>query len=62
MIRKGGIMHEYYKRLVETNGMVKRKAIVAVSRKLLCLIYALVRDDSFYIEDYYENNILKKAA
>lgn len=61
-IKKDGIMHDYYKRLVETNGMVKKKALIAVSRKLLCLMYAQVRDNTFYMENYHEIMNLKKAA
>jgi transposase len=62
LVRKGGIMHTYYERLVNTNGMMKKKALIAVSRKLLCLIYALVRDNSEYMEDYHGNKLPMKAA
>ena len=38
------------------------KALIAVSRKLLCLIFVLARDHSEYIEDYVEKQKLKIAA
>jgi transposase len=62
LARKGGVMEKYYKRLVEDNGMPRMKALIAVSRKLLCVIYALVRDNSIFDENYVERKLLKKAA
>jgi transposase len=50
-IRKGGVMHEWYQRALG-RGMMKTKALVAVSRKLLGIIFALVRDHSVYVENY----------
>jgi hypothetical protein len=38
------------------------KALIAVSRKLLGIMFALVRDHSEYIEDYVIEQELKKAA
>jgi len=61
VVRKGGIMREYYQGCLE-RGMLKMKALIAVSRKLLGLIFVLVRDQSEYIEDYVEKQKLKKAA
>ncbi len=60
-VRKDGIMHEYYQGCL-ARGMLKMKALIAVSRKLLGVIFALVRDHSEYIEDYAEKHKLKKAA
>ncbi len=60
-VRKGGVMHEYYQGCL-TRGMLKMKALIAVSRKLLGVIFALVRDHSGYIEDYAVEQELKKAA
>ena len=60
-VRKGGVMHEYYQGCL-ARGMLKMKALIAVSRKLLGVIFALVRDHSEYIEDYAEKHKLKKAA
>ncbi|MBO1225177.1 MAG: IS110 family transposase [Candidatus Scalindua sediminis] len=61
IVRKGGIMHEYYQGCL-TRGMLKMKALIAVSRKLLGVIFALVRDHSEYKENYTVEQELKKAA
>jgi transposase len=50
-VRKGGVMHEWYQSALG-RGMIKTKALVAVSRKLLMIIFALVRNHSVYIENY----------
>jgi transposase len=62
-IRKNGIMHEYYTRLTD-GGMTRMKALVAVSRKLLGIIYAIVRDDSEYLVNLesIKRHVIKKAA
>jgi transposase len=62
-IRKNGIMHDYYTRLTN-RGMKKIMALVAVSRKLLRIIYAIVRDNSEYIANYesLKRKVIKKAA
>ena len=62
VVRRGGIMHEPYQRYLR-RGMVKMKAIVAIMRKLLVVIFALVRDHSEYIVDYQEReSLMKKVA
>ena len=48
MIRKYGIMHDYYARLTG-RGMERMRALIAVSRKLLRIIHALVRDNTDYV-------------
>jgi len=62
-IRKNGILHDYYTRLTE-RGMKRMKALVAVSRKLLGIIYAIVRDDSEYLVHFesIKRQVIKKAA
>lgn len=50
-IRKNGIMHDYYIRLIES-GMPRIKALIAVSRKLLGIIYALVRKQENFVMEY----------
>jgi len=61
-IREGGIFHSYYKRLIG-KGKEKMKAIIAVARKLFKVIFAIVRDETNYIENYKLNYIhLKKVA
>ncbi len=59
-VRKGGVMHEWYQRALN-RGMMKTKALVAVSRKLLGLIFALVRDHSVYVDNYLKP-VLQEAA
>jgi transposase len=48
MIRKNGIMYDYYARLTG-RGMERMRALIAVSRKLLRIIHAIVRDNSDYV-------------
>jgi transposase len=61
-VRKGGVMHEWYQRALG-RGMIKTKALVAVSRKLLGVIFALIRDHSVYVENYTKQKpILQEAA
>jgi len=59
-VRKGGVMHEQYQRHLQ-KGMKRMKALVAIARKLLCVIFALVRDECEYLENYQPQQ-LKKAA
>ena len=59
-VRKGSTMHEWYQRALG-RGMKKTKALVAVSRKLLGIIFALVRDHSVYVENY-QKSVLQEAA
>ena len=62
-IRKNGILYDYYTRLTD-RGMGRMKALIAVSRKLLGIIHALVRDDTDYVGQHQapERRLLKKAA
>jgi transposase len=63
MIRKNGIMYDYYARLTG-RGMERMRALIAVSRKLLRIIHALVRDNSDYVRQYQapERRMIKIAA
>ena len=63
MVRKNGIMHDYYERLTG-RGMVRMRALVAVSRKLLCIVHAIMRDDRDYAGVYSppKRRMIKKAA
>ena len=63
MVRKNGIMHDYYERL-NGRGMVRMRALVAVSRKLLCIVHAIMRDDRDYAGVYSppKRRMIKKAA
>jgi transposase len=61
VVRKGGIMHKQYQRYLK-RGMIKMKALIAISRKLLALIFALVRDHNEYVIDYAKRETLLKDA
>ena len=50
-VKTTGTMHQPYTRMLE-RGMPKIKALVAISRKLLAVMYALARDQSMYVENY----------
>jgi len=62
-IRKNGIMHDYYQRLIG-RGMKSIMALVAVSRKLLRIIFAIVRDNSEFILNHesQRKEEMRKAA
>jgi transposase len=63
MIRKNGIMYEYYAKLTG-RGMERMRALIAVSRKLLRIIHAIVRDNRDYVGQYQapERRVIKMAA
>jgi len=61
VVRKGGILHTQYRHHLE-KGMPKIKALIAISRKLLSIIFTLVRDHSVYIAQYSKTQQLKEAA
>lgn len=61
VVKSKGIMHEPYQQMLD-RGMPKMKALIAISRKLLGLIFALARDDTEYVENYSEIHHLKLAA
>jgi transposase len=61
VVRSKGIMHKPYQQMLD-RGMPKMKALVAISRKLLGLIFALVRDNTVYIENYSNGHHFKLAA
>jgi transposase len=63
MIKKNGIMHGYYESLIARR-MLKMRALVAVMRKLLCIIHAILRDDRDYVGEYCapRRRVIKRAA
>jgi transposase len=61
MIRSNGLLHEPWHQMVQ-RGMPTMKAMVALSRKLLRLIFALARDNTVYQENYTQTNTYKLAA
>ncbi|MEM6262625.1 MAG: IS110 family transposase [Bacteroidota bacterium] len=50
---KKGPLYDLYVRLIERNGGLKKKAQVAVQRKLLCLIYSLWKSGEEYDPEYH---------
>jgi transposase len=60
-VKPHGIMHAHYHQMRD-NGKPKIKALVAISRKLLRLIFALARDNTMYIENYDPTHKYKLAA
>ena len=63
MIRRNGSMYDYYTRLTG-RGMERMRALIAVSRKLLRIIPAIVRDNRNYVGQYQapERRVIKMAA
>jgi transposase len=57
VIRKGGILHQWYQKAL-SRGMLKMKALVGAARKLLGIIFALVRDHSEYVSGYQKTRNL----
>lgn len=61
-VRKGGVMKPRYQQYLD-RGMPKIKALIAVARKLLGIIFAVVRDQSVYERDFSRASLqLKEAA
>jgi transposase len=60
-VRQGGVMHKTYQSYLQ-RGMIKGKALIAIARKLLRILFALVRDHSEYVVNYSEIKSLKLAA
>jgi transposase len=61
VVKSNGIMHEQYQQMLD-RGMLKMKALIAISRKLLTLLFALARDNTVYVHNYSEIHHLKLAA
>jgi transposase len=60
-VKSHGIMHVRYQKMLN-DGTPKIKALVAVSRKLLRIIFALARDNAQYEENYNRKHEFKLAA
>ena len=60
-VKSKGIMHAKYQQMLD-RGMLKMKALIAISRKLLGLIFAIVRDKTKYVENYSDDHHYKLAA
>lgn len=61
VVKSNGILNEPYEQML-SNGMPKMKALVAIARKLLRIVFALVRDGTMYMENYIHYEHLKLAA
>ena len=61
VVRQGGIFYDRYQKYLES-GMVKIKALIAIARKLLALLFALARDQTTYKKDFMQRSPLLKAA
>ena len=61
VVRSQGIMYTRYHQMLD-RGMPKTKALIAISRKLLRLIFALARDNTMYKENYDPTHKYKLAA
>ena len=61
MVKSTGIMHEKYKQMLD-RGMLKMKALIAITRKILGIIFTIVRGNTVYIENYTKQNHYKLAA
>lgn len=60
-IRKGGIFHEKYQGYID-RGMPGNKALVAIARKLLRIMFAMARDQKEFIEEYHHKSKISEAA
>jgi transposase len=56
LVRSDGLLHHYYQRLIG-RGMQKMKALIAVMRKLLRIMFALVRDNTKYQKEVAPNSV-----
>ena len=61
VVRKGGIFHYKYQSYLD-RGMLKKKALIAIARKLLRVIFALVRDHKEFDENHFTSTQIKEAA
>ena len=60
-VKSHGIMHAKYHTMLDS-GTSRMKALVAVARKLLRIIFALARDNTEYDEHYVRKHAYKLAA
>jgi len=51
VVKKNGILHGQYQNYL-TRGMIKNKALIAICRKLLTMIFAMVRDRCDYVAEH----------
>ena len=61
VVKKKGVFHEKYQSYLK-RGMPKNKALVAIARKLVRVIFAIVRNDAVFDPNYEAVQTMKKAA
>ena len=61
MVKSTGIMHKKYKQMLD-RGMLKMKALIAIARKILGIIFTIVHNNTVYIENYSKHNHYKLVA
>jgi len=61
VVKSHGIMHKPYQEMLD-RGQQKQKALIAISRKLLGVIFALARDNTMYVDNYSHRQHIKLAA
>ena len=61
VVRRGGPLHDFYQRLRD-RGKYGAVALVAVACKLMRLLFALVRDQRYYVADYTYRNVISRVA
>jgi transposase len=60
-VKSHGIMHAKYQKML-SNGTPKIKALIAISRNIFRIIFALARDNTQYVENYNRSHDFKLAA
>jgi transposase len=60
-IREGGVFHEKYQSFID-RGMPGNKALIAIARKLLRIMFAMARDQKEFIEAYHHKPKIAEAA
>ncbi len=61
MVKGEGILNAHYQQMVG-RGMPKMKALIAMSRKVLRITFAVVRDHTVYVSNYQHMSGSKLAA
>jgi transposase len=60
-VRSNGVMQRKYQEMLD-RGMPQVKALVAIARKLLRILFALARDNMAYCDDYNEEHTVALAG
>ena len=61
VVKKQGAYHDKYQDYLK-RGMLKNKALIAIARKLVRVIFAMVRDNTEFDSNYETTQACKKAA